>query len=692
MRILGLICAMLCAPVAAFAQEQDSCQHLTEVVVTGLTGNARLSHTPTPVSVVNAEYLATHQFTNIIDAITRQPGVAQITTGNGISKPVIRGLGYNRVLVVAGGVRQEGQQWGDEHGVEVDARNVHSVEILKGPASLMYGSDAMAGVLIFHDAPVMQRGTMKAEVFSEYQTNNGLFAYSADFAGHQGRTMWNWRYSDKMAHDYKNKYDGYVPGSRFRERALSGMLGTDGAWGSSRLKLSYYHLTPGIIEGERDAETGELEGNGGKGYGKQLPFQQVHHYKVVADNYFYLGTGILKVIAAYQQNRRQEYEESGDECGLDFLLNTVNYDVRYVLPELDGWKTNIGMNGMYQLSQNKGDEFLIPAYNLFDFGAFATASKSFAGRFHVSGGLRFDMRHLHSHPLTDDGEERFAPFSRTFNGFTGSIGAVYNVSSRLDLRLNVSRGFRAPNLSELGSNGVHEGTFRYETGDNRLRQEYSWQADFGIDYASEHLAMQLSLFANHIDNYIFLQRLDGTTIDGVPAYRYTAGDARIAGGEARVIVHPMRHLHFENSFSYVSSVLLHQSRDSRYLPMTPAPRWLSTLHYDIPTKIRSLHNVFIEIESDCNFRQNHVYKENDTETPTPAYVLFNTSAGADIMLHGKKLCSLSLTANNLFNRAYQSHLSRLRYADINARTGRTGVFNMGRNIGIKILFPIEFGT
>lgn len=676
--------------VPACAQEPDSCVHISEVTVTGLTGDTRLSKSPAPVSVVSPEYLDSHQFSNIIDAVARQPGVAQVTTGTGISKPVIRGLGYNRVLVVSNGVRQEGQQWGDEHGVEVDAQNIHSVEILKGPASLMYGSDAMAGVIIFHDDPILPQGNMKAEASSEYQTNNGLFGYSLNFAGNKNKVMWNWRFSDKMAHDYKNKCDGYVSGSRFRERALSGMLGTGGTWGISRLKMSYYHLTPGIVEGERSIVTGELEGNGGRGYGMQLPFQQVHHYKIVTDNSLYLHSGTLKVIAAWQQNRRQEYEESYDNCGLDFLLNTVNYDVRYVLPETDGgWQANIGVCGMYQSSQNKGDEYLIPAYNLFDFGAFATVSRSFGKRLHVSGGMRFDTRHLHSHSLIDDGEERFTAFSRTFSGLTGSIGAVYNASEHLDLRLNVSRGFRAPNLSELGSNGVHEGTFRYETGNNHLKQEFSWQLDAGIDYASEFFSFQLSLFTSHIDNYIFLQRFGGTEIDGVPAYCYTAGDARLMGGETRLILHPFRHLHFENTFSYVNSILLHQPAESRYLPQTPAPRWLSTLHYDININSRSISGMYAEIEADCNLRQNHIYKVNDTETPTPAYFLFNASAGTDIIFRGRKFCSVYVTATNIFNRAYQNHLSRLKYADVNIITGSRGVYNMGRNVGIKVVLPVE---
>ena len=260
---------------------------LNELTVTGVTGDTKLKHATTPVSIVTPQMLRATASTNIIDAIAHQPGVSQLTTGSSISKPIIRGLGYNRVVVMSEGVRQEGQQWGDEHGVEVDGSSVNSVEILKGPASLMYGSDAMAGVVILHAQPTLAEGEMRAHVSSEYQTNNGLFHYSLQMAGNQKGFVWDARYSDKMAHAYKNKYDGYVPGSQFRERAGRLMLGLNQSWGHSRLTWTAYHLTPSIIEGERDPETGELEheeGWTGFQYSKLLPFQQVKHYKLVWDN------------------------------------------------------------------------------------------------------------------------------------------------------------------------------------------------------------------------------------------------------------------------------------------------------------------------------------------------------------------------------------------------------------------------
>ena len=158
---------------------------LNELTVTGVTGDTKLKHATAPVSIVSPQMLRGTASTNIIDAIAHQPGVSQLTTGSSISKPIIRGLGYNRVVVMSEGVRQEGQQWGDEHGIEVDGSSIGSVEILKGPASLMYGSDAMAGVVILHAQPTLAEGEMKAQVSSEYQSNNGLFAYNLSLAGQQ---------------------------------------------------------------------------------------------------------------------------------------------------------------------------------------------------------------------------------------------------------------------------------------------------------------------------------------------------------------------------------------------------------------------------------------------------------------------------------------------------------------------------
>ena len=711
---------MLCICSAVAAQENVREHHhaddstdvffrhlqLNELTVTGVTGDTKLKHSTAPVSIVTPQVLRATAASNIIDAIARQPGVSQLTTGSGISKPIIRGLGYNRVVVMSEGVRQEGQQWGDEHGVEVDAGSVNSVEILKGPASLMYGSDAMAGVVILHSQPTLAEGDLQARASTEYQTNNGLFAYTLSVAGNQKGFVWDARFSSKMAHAYKNKYDGYVPGSQFRERAGRLMLGVNKAWGHSRLTWTAYHLTPGIVEGERDPETGCLESSEGftaHGYGKSLPFQQVKHYKAVWDNSLNLPNGNLKLILGYQQNRRQEFEESADDYELFFKLHTLTYDLRYVTHEFNGWKLSTGIGGMYQKSGNKGEEFLIPEYRLFDFGIYNTATKTLGDRWTLNGGLRFDHRRLHGDELRDEGELRFTDFSRHFNGLTGSIGAVCNINDHFNLRLNIARGFRTPNMSELASNGVHEGSIRYEIGSQQLKAEYSLQADLGLDFTSRYVSAQLALFANRIDNYIFTHRLADEMEEGYLTYAYTQGDARLLGFEAGIDFHPIHSIHFSNTFSLVDAQLMHQPADTKYLPHSPAPRWSSELKWELqhhshstvkhrherhPNHRSLLNNLYIAAGLDCYLKQTHIYSADDTETATPGYALVSLSAGTDIQIGGRKVAELYVVADNLLNKAYQNHLSRLKYADENVVTGRRGVFNMGRNITFKLVLPI----
>lgn len=700
----------------------ESNARIKEVVVTALTGNSLIERTPSPITFVSKGKLLQHSSSNIIDALTLEPGISQITTGNAISKPVIRGLGYNRVVVVNDGVRQEGQQWGDEHGIEIDGQTVNSVEILKGPASLMYGSDAMAGVIHFLPSPVLPEGNHETNLYSEYQTNNGLFNNSINTAGNEKGFIWNWRYSDKRAHSYKNKYDDYVFNSGFQEKALTGLLGLNKSWGYSHLTLSYFHQTPGIVSGDRDEDTGKflkptaIDGeygttiatkDDGKSYGHFVPYQEIYHYKAVSNNNFIIGGGNLKSVIGYQQNRRQEFEDVFDkkDYSLYFQLHTLNYDIRYLLPEYNGYKVVTGINGMYQSSFNKGHETLLPEYNIFDIGLFAVLSKNF-GRLDISGGLRYDHRHKnvkefhpHLHHHHDEGDEHeeevFPAFTKNFGGVSASLGFAYQINNDWYTKLNFSRGYRAPNISELSAQGSHGGTIRFEIGNRELKAENSWQIDWSMGYSSPIVSGEVSLFFNRINNYIFSHKLvddNGNDLitDGLKTYQFTSGDARIMGGEISIDFHPIERIHFQNSFSYVSSVQLNQSDSTKYLPFTPAPKLVSDLRFDLIRHGKIFNNTYLSVGVEHNFRQSNFYSANRTETATPSYTLLNAGFGTDIIYKGKKRASIFITANNITDRSYQNHLSRLKYADTNSTTGRQGVFNMGRSFGFKLLIPIEY--
>lgn len=700
---------------------------LNEVVITGQSGAMEQKRTPSPIAIVPKQLLLENSSANIIDALSMQPGVSQITTGSGISKPIIRGLGYNRVVVVNDGIRQEGQQWGDEHGIEIDEASVDKVEILKGPASLSYGSDAIAGVINMLSAAIPMEGKIAGSLTSNYQTNNGLIGASAHAAGNQKGFIWDVQLSNKMAHAYKNKYDDYVFNSGFKENAAEALIGCNKNWGFSKLKLSIYNFTPGIVEGERDSASGKFVKpvstgsdekseiatlSDAKQYTPLIPFQKIHHNKIIFDNSIIVKGGTLKAILGFQQNSRQEYADVTDpsQYGIWLLLNTIHYDVRYNLPEIHGYSFSIGTNGMQQHSENKGIEFLIPDYSLFDAGAFVIAKKNI-GKFDISGGIRYDARHETSDDLFIDSSgaqsttqtnnsdiHLFKAFSVDFSGLSGSIGATWQISDDIYTKANLSRGFRSPNIAELGANGVHEGTFRYEHGNANLKRETSLQVDYALGINTKHIIAELDLFENSIDNFIFLRKLssvDGTDslTDNYSTFTYVCGNAQLMGGEIHFDIHPhpFDWLHFENSFSYVKATQNHQPDSTKYLPFTPAAKLQTTIKIDVSNKhINALKNSYIKIDIDNFFPQNDVYSASNTETPTPGYTLYNIGLGTDFTRNKKSICSLFIALNNATNKTYQSHLSRLKYADTNNVTNRDGIFNMGRNLTFKLLIPFEF--
>lgn len=705
-------------------QLEESVQEINEVVITGSSHATDIQKSPHPITIVSKEVLLQNASGNIVDALSTQPGISQISTGTGISKPVIRGLSYNRVVLVNDGIRQEGQQWGDEHGIEADEFAVNKIEVLKGPASLSYGSDAIGGVINLLPAPPLPEGSQKGSLLATYQTNNGQAGYTGNLAGNRKGFIYDLRYSGKQAHDYKNRYDGYVYGTGFKENTFSGTIGMNRPWGYSHLLLSSYHLQPEIAEGERDSASGkftrevvlndsssmpkQVDYTEFRSYDLSMPHQNVHHHKAVLNNSFIIKNGILKAILGFQQNRRQEFADifNPGEYELYLLLNTFNYDLRYLSAEFKGWRFSTGINGMLQASKNKGIEFLIPDYALWDAGLFATAQKTF-GRLELSGGLRFDLRNMQFYALWLDSTgavvsansngamPKFNDFDCRYANFSGSAGMSYEINKYLVGKANIARGFRAPNASELGANGEHEGSMRYEKGMQLLKAETSLQADFSIGWNTEHFSGEISTFINSINNYIYIHKLhavsggDSLTADDVPVFSFAQGNALLKGLEVSTDLHPHPYhwLHFENSFSYVRGQLQANGHTNN-LPLVPPAKISSGLRADIDKAGRSLRKAYLKAGVDYYFAQNNFYAAYHTETATPSYLLINIGLGTEWTRNDKPVCSVYLSANNLTDVAYQSHLSRLKYAGINNLTGRNGIYNMGRNFSIKLLIPI----
>jgi len=431
---------------------------VNEVVITGMSKNTEIKRSPVPIVVVDQKYLQQNLGSNIIDGISHVPGVNAVSTGPNVSKPFIRGLGYNRVLTLFDGVRQEGQQWGDEHGIEVDEYSVDRIEIIKGPASLTYGSDAMAGVVNLIPPNPARPGSIFGEVFNNYQSNNRLIGNSFMLAGNENGLAWRFRASHKMATNYENKIDGRVYGTGFQETDASAFVGINKQWGFSHLNITLYDDLQEIPDGSRDSLTRKftkqiteadtvrpiVSNKELNQYQINTLHQHVQHYRVYSANTIILGEGKLEVGAGFQESIRREYShpQAPDVPGLYLQLQTFSYDLKYHLPEWKGIETTVGVNGMYQENANKGTEFIIPDYKEFDIGPFAFVRKAF-DKLDISGGIRYDNRSFSNSsmyvkqdastgfgiqvqpPDTAGASHPFADYKHTFSGVSGSAGATY---------------------------------------------------------------------------------------------------------------------------------------------------------------------------------------------------------------------------------------------------------------------------
>jgi iron complex outermembrane recepter protein len=683
------------------------------VVITGAGAATQLRKSPFQVSLLRHEDLLRSSSTNIIDALAKQPGVSTFSTGPAISKPVIRGLSYNRVLTINDGVRQEGQQWGDEHGIEIDESSVNKVEILKGPASLIYGSDATAGVInIITNVPV-ENNTIKGNILSSYQTNNNAKLLNANIAGNINGFNWNLYNSVNAAADYRNKYDGRVFNSKFKQENFGGYAGYNGNWGYSHLLFSNFNLKAGLTEGDRDDEGYFVKQVAGgnevratdddfKSTMPLIPYQHIRHFKIATDNSFKLGKNRLTLNIGYQRNQREEFGNPDDmnERELYFDLKTITYTFQWHLAEMNGWKTSLGINGMKQQNSNRGVEQLIPDYNLFDIGGYVYTQKTI-NKITLSGGARYDTRNIDVKNLLDGNDIKGNAFTKTFSNFSGSIGLAVQLNKQINIKFNAARGFRAPSIPELASNGAHEGTIRYEYGDNDLKSETSIQLDAGIEFNTEHVSVNLSSFYNNFDNFIFYRKLQTANgndslinVDGsdLTTFKFDKRKATLSGVEATVDIHPhpLDWLHFENTFSFTAARFAEAIDGSKNIPFIPAARLISELRCNFNKPSKGIANFYANVELDNTFKQSKIFTAYNTETETPGYSLLNAGIGADIVsAKGKTLFSLHIAGNNLADIAYQNHLSRLKYAAENMATGRIGVFNMGRNFSIKLNIPLS---
>jgi len=725
----------------------ESPSELNEVVVTGVSKATRINQNPVPIVAVSKAYLNENSASNnVIAEISHLPGISAVTTGPNISKPFIHGLGYNRVVTLLDGIRIEGQQWGDEHGIEVDQNAINRIEVIKGPASLTYGSGAEAGVVNLITAPTVPDGKILGSFSNDYGTNNGLFNTSFEMQGNQHGLVWGTVLTNKIAKNYSNPHDGRVYATGFKEKDARAMIGINKSWGYSYLNASLFDDIQDIPDGSRDslrrftyqitdADTYRpvVPQSILNSYATPVLHQHVQMYNLYDNSNFNIGNSSMIVNIGYQYSHRREYThpENPTVPGLNLELHTLNYDVKYDLPLENGYDVTVGINGMYQDNKlgNNSTDFPIPGYHQLDFGAFVFGKKSF-GKFDLSGGVRYDVRTLHSQSAYIDTlieyfpslyygsnpasapnvVQQFEGFHKRFSGASGSIGTTYNVSSSFFIKANLATGFRAPSIAELSANGPDPGSQIYHVGDLQFQPEFSVQGDVGVYLNLPSITASADIYDNNIDHYIFQEQMvdaNGTpervnangslNPDGQYArFTYTQTKARIFGGDFSLDFHIFPWLHFENALTLTYGTNLgtngNEPDSLRYLPFIPPLHTYSTLRATFAKGFHWFRNLYGFVGFTHYEPQHRFFSAYGTETYTAGYNLLSAGFGGNIVnKNGKKIIELYVEGTNLANVSYQSNMSRLKYFDnpVVPEGIQPGIFNMGRNVSIKMVVPFD---
>ena len=642
-----------------------------EVVVYG-TNNSSNEKTANTISTIDANTMRLEGALNLSDGIAKIPGVSQLSTGAGISKPVIRGLYGNRLQTVLYGLRFDNQQWQDEHGLGLSDVGIDRVELIKGAASLLYGSEAMGGVINIIEEKSAPINTIKADFSTRVFTNTYGNASDIGIKGATEKINWRIRFGEDTHADYSDGNNKRVLNSRF-----GGYYGKAGFGFNLKKWISqnnYMHTQNNfgfLMDPIQlfDTPDDRLSRN----------FDRPHHTVNLnifsSQNTFFLKNSKLKVNIGYQNNNRQE-QEGGNKISLNMILNSAITNI--VWTKLINPKTeiNFGTQDFYQTNTNIGSRTIIPDAIVMESSGF-TYVKTTLTHFVIEGGLRYDFRNVQTFATglintdpTSPGT-KILPFTNNYNAVNGSLGLSWFTTQHWNIKTNLSSGYRSGNLAELSSNGLHEGTYRYEIGNTNLKIEQNACADLLVNYKTSFFNASAAAYYNHFFNYIYLAPSNDEYI-GFKIYNYLQKDATIQGIELMADIHPQHINWFNwiNTYSYVNGTL----SNGNNLPFIAAPKLNSDIKLSFKNNKR-INELAIKPGVTYVFMQD---RPGDFETKTADYYLINASASINIK-NPKNNIQLSVSGNNLLNNAYFDHLSRFKYY---------GIYSIGRNVSLNFKITI----
>jgi iron complex outermembrane recepter protein len=645
-------------------------------------------------------------------SIEKLPGISAINVGVGIAKPVIRGLSFNRIIVNQQGIKQESQQWGADHGLELDQFDVERVEIIKGPGSLQYGSDGLGGVINIMPGRIMPKNTFGGSVLGVYKSNNEHWGGSAKVGANINDFFFSARYSQQEFGDYQVPadqfiynsfvlpiYDNRLKNTAGQERNTSFTAGLKRDWGISRLIFSHYSLKAGLFAGAVGIPRSYALEDDGNRRDIDVPSQEVDHYKFSFHQTVFRGKDHFDFNLGYQFNLRREFSfpefhsipssqiDPGNTLALELGLHTLSANFHYEHHPIASWKMIYGGNAQWQENRRGGFEFLLPSFHTLRSGIFALAEKELAPGWLVNGGLRLDYANNHTDFTRQwvwDSNENIidsliAPATDVdYFNWSASVGA--NIALREDswfLKLNFGKSFRVPYPAETVSNGIHHGTFRHEVGTPNLQSEHGYQLDMSMELALERFSGSFSAYFNYFDNYIYLGPTFPARFSPLPEagqiFQYRQDDAIYTGFELEWTWDILPFLSLQQATDFVQSYNLNTRLA---LPFTPQPAIRTSLQYSI-SRGQWLKELYFEAGHQYLFAAEGPLRADRAERPTPAYQLWDAGLGATFNWGGQEL-ALNLQVQNLLDTYYLNHLSRYRLINVPEQ---------GRNVVLSLKVP-----
>jgi iron complex outermembrane receptor protein len=663
---------MLFAFQSIFSQVNEDLVELDEVVLT-LPFGQTLGKSVLKVDKLNFKDINPIIKQYISNSISKLPGVSIISTGAGIGKPSIRGLSFNRVVVLNQGMRLENQQWGEEHGLALSSSGVNSVEVVKGPLYVLYGSDAMGGVLYIEPEKYSTSDDLEIDYTGIYNSNYSGFSNNLGLKGSSENFSYMLR-ADITDNGNYSSPDGEIENTWFKQNDFKAGVAYQTEKFQSDLRFSMSETEVGIPH----MEEGHDDHDDHDDHEEEDHYQEINHTTLTWKNTFDMGNDhTLDITLGRQLNERKEFggheeeghddheehEEEGHddhddhegheegEAELDMELETTSIDIKLTMPQSDDLNLIIGTSLLNQENKNFGHETLIPDAEKKDFGLFALGQFDIDDTSQALIGVRYDNRSISSESSSND-----------YSNFNGSLGFKKDFGNST-LRINLSSGFRAPDLIELYADGSHHGSFQYKKGNINLEAEESLQTDLSYQINNDNSIVSFDLFYNDISDYIYLNP-SSMFEDGLRVYDYMQQDSKLYGGEI--------HLNKNTSIdwlSYYTSIeyVFAESMDGEALP------FISPLTLNQVFNIDFGNNYSVEIDFIAKAKQSRV---SMFEEETDGYSVLNLSGNYKTEFMTNDL-NLFWRISNVFDKEYYDHLSRLKTA---------GIEQMGRNISVGLTY------